>query len=105
MPRHQAKEAHPFGNVLLWLLELCVIVGSVVFVAGAFLCAGRGNRQVLRLKYNPKHSAGVEISAVTRQGLNLNVHSHGTIFAPSTEMIDTITRIIILSYRRIVVLV
>lgn len=48
------------------LLELCVIVGSVVFVAGAFLCVGKGNRQVLRLKYYPKRSAGVEISAVTR---------------------------------------
>lgn len=68
------------------LLELCVIVGLVVCVAGAFLCAGRGNRQVLRLKYNPKRSKGVEISVVTRQGLNLNVHSHRTTFAPSTRM-------------------
>lgn len=58
------------------------------FVAGAFLNAGRRNKQVLRLKYNPKRSAGVEISTVIRQGLNLNVHSHGTTFALVTEMTD-----------------
>jgi len=40
--------------------------------------------------YGLNTTCKVEISAVTRQGLNLNAHLSETSFAPVTEMIEPI---------------
>lgn len=70
--RHYTEEAHLFSDVLLLLLELCVIIGAVVFVAGAFQGSGEGTGKFYGLNTYPKRSAGVEISAATLKGLELD---------------------------------
>ena len=52
------------------------------FRCRGFISFGKGNRQVLRLKYNPK---GGDFSR-NPKGLNLTVHYHGATFAPVTGM-------------------
>lgn len=56
------------------------------FRCRGFLCAERGSRQVLRLKY---YLQGGDFSR-NLSGLNLNAHSPGTSFAPVTEMTEPI---------------
>ena len=82
----------------LWCQILCVIIGSVVFVAGAFFVQGEGAGKFYGLNTTCK----VEISVVTPQGLNLNAHLPGTSFAPVTEMTDMIFNKLS-TYRRAVV--